>query len=203
MGDCCSTPESQDNSLQRNLVRERKQDFHEVYDVVGLIGEGSISNIYKIVKKEDQVGGSANKFDPVKPAKRTRHGEIYALKEIDLRFVEESEIDELRNEINLLKELDHPNIIRAYETFLYKKKLSMVLELCTGGDLYKRHPYTEVQAASIIRQVLLAINYMHNRNIMHKDIKYEVGLLNWCQYSETMSLACGLTLCSFHSYLLL
>jgi serine/threonine protein kinase len=147
---CCKQEKSQkvgSQSLQANLIREQKRDYHDVYKVVGLIGEGSISNIYKIRKKESVFGGSAHKhgrFNSVDKARlkrnKTHRGEVYALKEIDLSFVKDGCEEELRNEIALLKQLDHPNIIKAFETFLFRKKLSIVIELCTGGDLHKRHP---------------------------------------------------------------
>lgn len=137
-------------SFRANLVQERKRDYNDVYDVVSLIGEGSISNIYKIRKKESESSrkhGRSNRTNRMLPGtkiklkrKKTHRGEVYALKEIDLAFVKEGCVEELRNEIDLLKHLDHPNIIKAYETFIYRKKLSIVLELCTGGDLYTRHP---------------------------------------------------------------
>ena len=65
-------------------------------------------------------------------------GDMYfALKEINLAMVQEDKIDQLRNEVEILKALDHKNIVKAYETFRDKrtKKLMIVMELCTGGDL--------------------------------------------------------------------
>lgn len=61
----------------------------------------------------------------------------FALKEINLAMVREDKIDQLRNEVEILKALDHKNIVKAYETFRDKrtKKLMIVMELCTGGDL--------------------------------------------------------------------
>jgi serine/threonine protein kinase len=122
----------------------------------------------------------------------------FALKVINLKKVKEDKIDQLKNEIEcvqtssqiiflqlvsltfrvnfrLLRTMDHMNIIKAYETFQDKasKKLMIVMELCTGGDLYERLPYSEEQAATIAKQILSAVSYMHQRNIIHRDIKME------------------------------
>jgi serine/threonine protein kinase len=82
-------------------------------------------------------------------------------------------VTELRNEVAILKQLDHPHIVRAIETFEHRNQIFMVMELCSGGDLYSRDPYTEEQAARIITSILSAIGYMHGRNILHRDLKYE------------------------------
>lgn len=99
---------------------------------------------------------------------------VYALKSIHLaRITDPVFVNELRNEIDILKSLDHPNIVKAIETFEHGDKIYIVTELCSGGDLYSRDPYTEEDAARIIRKVCSAVGYMHRRNITHRDIKYE------------------------------
>jgi calcium-dependent protein kinase len=47
------------------------------------------------------------------------------------------------------------------------------MELCSGGDLYSRDPYTEDEAARIVSSILSAVGYMHSRKVVHRDLKYE------------------------------
>ena len=120
---------------------------------------------------------------------------IYAMKSIHLDQVMRQEfIDELRNEIDILKELDYPNIVRVIETFEWKGKISIVMELCSGGDLYTRDPYTEMEAARIISSVLSAIAYMHSKNVVHRDLKFEnVLFVNTSPISDVKLIDFGLS----------
>jgi serine/threonine protein kinase len=99
----------------------------------------------------------------------------YALKSIHLEKVKDDQLlkAELRNEISILQRLDHPNIVKAIETFDFKNRLYLVLELCSGGDLYTRDPYTEAQACAITSSILDAVAYMHKRGIIQRDLKFE------------------------------
>jgi Protein kinase domain len=96
----------------------------------------------------------------------------FALKVINLVMVQEDKIAQLKNEVEILKTLDHPNIIKVYESFNTKRQVMMIMELCTGGDLSSRMPYmdtdTELQVADIMRQILSAIRYIHSRHIVHR-----------------------------------
>ena len=100
--------------------------------------------------------------------------QIFAMKSIHYKHVADAKfVDELRNEVELLKKLDHPHIVRLMETFDYRSKLFVVMELCSGGDLYTRDPYTEEQAARITASILSAVAYMHENGVCHRDLKYE------------------------------
>lgn len=104
----------------------------------------------------------------------SRQNTCYAMKSIHLnRITDKSFLNELRNEIGILKQLDHPHIVRANETYEHRNRIYIVMELCSGGDLYSRDPYTEEQAARIISSILSAIAYMHSKKILHRDLKYE------------------------------
>lgn len=120
---------------------------------------------------------------------------IYAMKSIILSQVnQQAFIDELRNEIAILKDLDHPNIVRAIETFEFKGKISIVMEVCSGGDLYARDPYSEIEAARIVSSILSAIAYMHSRGVVHRDLKYEnVLFVNTSPLSDVKLIDFGLS----------
>lgn len=73
--------------------------------------------------------------------------------------------------------LDHPNIIRLFETYEDELYLHLVLELCTGGDvcerIIERGNFNEKKAANLMKQLLNAVNYLHINNITHRDLKAE------------------------------
>lgn len=82
-----------------------------------------------------------------------------------------------REEIELMKKLDHPNIIRLFETFEDHKYIYLILELSTGGELFDKIVaeglLAEKAAAKIVRQIVSALYYMHDHFIMHRDLKPE------------------------------
>ena len=85
------------------------------------------------------------------------------------------------NEIENLKGLDHPNILKLYEYFEDDKRFYIITELCRGGELFDeittRGAFSELDAARLIKQVLLCINYCHTNNVVHRDLKPENILL--------------------------
>ena len=107
------------------------------------------------------------------------YGVVYALKSIVLDHVTDNTfIKELQNEIAILRTLDHPNICKAIETYEFNHRMYLVLELCSGGDLYERDPYDEWQAKYIVRSILDACAYLHRKKITHRDRKYCIILYN-------------------------
>ncbi len=103
----------------------------------------------------------------------TKRASYYAMKRINKLFVNDTVLEELRNEINIFKALDHPNILKAYETFEEEQNISIITELLTGGDLYSRCPYSEKESALIVRKLLSAVCFMHDNKIVHRDLAFE------------------------------
>eukprot|EP00614_Pseudopedinella_elastica_P008526 CAMPEP_0172596972 /NCGR_PEP_ID=MMETSP1068-20121228/16875_1 /TAXON_ID=35684 /ORGANISM="Pseudopedinella elastica, Strain CCMP716" /LENGTH=475 /DNA_ID=CAMNT_0013396255 /DNA_START=39 /DNA_END=1466 /DNA_ORIENTATION=- len=98
---------------------------------------------------------------------------VHVLKTIQLNRMSEEFRAELKNEINLLMALDHPNIIKPLELFERKRQMFFVMEFCSGGDLYERMPYSEPDAANYTNQICSAIRYLHSKNVCHRDLKFE------------------------------
>jgi calcium-dependent protein kinase len=77
----------------------------------------------------------------------------------------------------VLEATQHPNITRIFELMEDTRNYYIVMEVITGGNLLdkigKMKRFTEVQAASVIKQLLLALNYMDQKQIMHRDLKPE------------------------------
>ena len=106
----------------------------------------------------------------------------YAIKSI--RKAKVKKIEVLKREIEILREVKHPNIIELVDVFEDAKYLHLVTELCTGGELFDRiiakssspeGHYSEHDAASIIKDILDAIAYCHSKEIVHRDLKPEVS----------------------------
>ena len=83
----------------------------------------------------------------------------------------------LESEINILKELDHPNIVRFYETYIDYKYIHIVMQLWTGGELFDRivklEKFSEKDASELMKKILSAVQHLHKHNICHRDLKPE------------------------------
>ena len=83
----------------------------------------------------------------------------------------------LQRELEILKEVDHPNIIKLYEIYEDQEYLHMVMEYCSGGELFdkviQKVHFSEKEAASIMYKLFNAINHLHSVHISHRDLKPE------------------------------
>ena len=107
-------------------------------------------------------------------------GVQYAVKCLDLGLVGTKEgLAQLREEIFIMCQLDHPNIVRLEEVYESHSEIYLVLELCLGGELFDRldeqpdYHYTEVECARLVKQMLSAVRYLHSKGIIHRDLKLE------------------------------
>jgi serine/threonine protein kinase len=113
----------------------------------------------------------------------------YATKKIDREEVEKGEgLKYLKNEIIILQYLRHPNIVRFEEVKKTKKHYYIVMEYCNGGELSKAlekyiekygKPFSEEIVQHLMRQIIDAFKFMHERKIIHRDVKLDNILLNY------------------------
>lgn len=151
----------QSEQLLNSISRE---DIRLVYTFVKKLGSGSFGSVRTAYKS-------------VNPSKH------FAVKSIKRDFIETGKVneDELIQELLILRSIDHPNIVKLHEIYLDHDYLHFVQELCLGGPICpSRTPegkFSERDAAKIVRQSLQALNYLHELNIVHRDLKTENILL--------------------------
>jgi len=108
---------------------------------------------------------------------RKSDGKYFAAKIITKKSMKPRDLKKLGDEVDILKQLSHPNINRLIETFDTKNHLYIVLELLSGENLFEnivsQEHYTEDDAAMVVKQVARACEYMHPRGVIHRDLKPE------------------------------
>ena len=136
------------------IVSEVKSNPYDDYKIVKNIGEGTFGKVELVEHKIT--------------------GMVRAMKII--KKVNSANEESILNELNILKKIDHQNILKIYEYYCDDQNYYLITEYCSGGDLYnvmKTQHISEVQAACIMYQILLAINHIHKLKIMHRDLKLE------------------------------
>uniref|UniRef100_K3WMA1 non-specific serine/threonine protein kinase n=1 Tax=Globisporangium ultimum (strain ATCC 200006 / CBS 805.95 / DAOM BR144) TaxID=431595 RepID=K3WMA1_GLOUD len=162
------------NLFQRNLCLHHKMPASEVYTVVGELGKGAFGIVEKVVHNQTK-----------------KH---FAMKTVT--FASGSKRHEFEKEIDILRGLHHPNIVRMVETFEDDRHFYIIMELCTTGTLLDKvkargceHPEDEVLV--IITKLASVVQYLHSRFICHRDLKLENILV------ESQELGGCIKLCDF------
>ena len=146
----------------KNFITKSVKNVFDTYEKICELGNGAFGTVYKVKRKNSG-------FNPI----------IRALKEISKEQMnknEESE-QELKNEIEILKNIDHPNIMKIYEFFEDENNIYLINEFCGGGDVANLHDkygiFPEFLLKFIMSQVFLAISFLHSNKVVHGDIKRE------------------------------
>ena len=128
-------------------------------------------------------------FGEVYLTKKNGDNKYYATKKYERDKIEKTEaMKYLKNEINILQSLKHPNIVKYDDIKKTKKHFYIVMDYCNGGELSEAlekyqikngKPFPEYLVQYFMRQIISAFQYIHGQGIMHRDIKLENILLNY------------------------
>jgi calcium-dependent protein kinase len=122
----------------------------------------------------------------------------YACKSINKTKLSETKINNLIREIETLSMVDHPNIVKYYETYNDEKFFHIIMEYCTGGELFekviKKTLFDEESVRSILFKISSAIHHCHSIDIVHRDLKPENILFeNNSEFSDIKIIDFGLS----------
>ena len=145
----------------------------EDYKLYKLIGKGTFGEVYLTSNKNNS--------------------EIYATKRIEVnkdknKAKKENTSKYITNEINIMEELDHPNLIKLHKLYRTNNHYYFIMDYCNGGtlssilDKYKLHfgkPFSQEIIQHFMIQIVDGLKYIHSKNIIHRDIKLDNILLNF------------------------
>jgi len=150
------------HAFTEQLVTTNNHPIEQIYDLTHstTLGRGACGCVSSVTKKAT--------------------GEMFAMKTVSLEGMAAHSMAELRQEISVQKMLDHPNIVKVFETFEdpRRQELHIIMEMCTGGALVSRmkthrHGYGEKAAATLLEKALSATMYCHKHGVVHRDIKLD------------------------------
>ena len=144
------------------LVNEYFCNPFDIYEELEELGEGAYGVVKKVCLKDNPET-------------------VRAMKIISKEYIVEGQSQKLMDEIQILKKLEHPNIMKIYEYYDDSKNIYIVSELCDQGDLLgkmrKLGSMSEVVVKFLMDQILNALSYLHDNRIFHGDIKLENVML--------------------------
>uniref|UniRef100_A0A8P4KAQ9 MAP/microtubule affinity-regulating kinase 3 n=1 Tax=Dicentrarchus labrax TaxID=13489 RepID=A0A8P4KAQ9_DICLA len=121
-------------------------------------------------------------FAKVKLARHTLTGREVAIKIIDKTQLNPTSLQKLFREVSVMKILNHPNIVKLFEVIETEKTLYLVMEYASGGEVFDylvaHGRMKEKEARAKFRQIVSAVEYCHQKRIVHRDLKAENLLLD-------------------------
>ncbi|KAG8335958.1 myosin light chain kinase activity protein [Homalodisca vitripennis] len=163
----------------RGTSDEKVKDYdHYVFDIYSKfvpqpvdIKTDSVYDYYDIL---EEIGTGA--FGVVHRCRERKSGNIFAAKFIPVSHNMEKEL--IRKEIDIMNQLHHPKLINLHDAFEDDDEMVLIFEFLSGGELFERitaegYTMSEAEVINYMRQICEAIKHMHEKNIIHLDIKPE------------------------------
>lgn len=164
LSDSAAEEEEDENDLamfdRGSLAQVKKGNLHSNYEMLEELGSGSFGVVHK---------GRDIRTKGVSLATWV------AIKTIPKKKIKDP--NKIKAEFNVLRQLDHAHICKAYECYEDRRNIYLVMDICTGGTLLetlcKQHKFSEKDVANVMRQMLSALAYLHQSNFIFRDLKTE------------------------------
>ena len=161
---CCNTLKTDETDkhekLKNRISQTKNTDVRKNYEFISMLGNGA--------------------YGKVRLYRDRNYKELlFAIKTLKKEGIPQYQFNLLKSEVNILSNLDHPNIVKYFGVFEDDYYVHIVMEYLKGYDLYKiisLKKYTgfdEKDMCEIIQQLLKALSFIHSQNIIHRDIKPE------------------------------
>ncbi|KAH0947548.1 hypothetical protein HN011_010369 [Eciton burchellii] len=185
--DGCNAPPPPDVPFAGRYSRARVR--LQTGDGVGVSSSGGRLSSRSRTSEEPHIGkykllktiGKGN-FAKVKLAKHVPTGKEVAIKIIDKTQLNPGSLQKLFREVRIMKMLDHPNIVKLFQVIETEKTLYLVMEYASGGEVFDylvlHGRMKEKEARAKFRQIVSAVQYCHQKKIIHRDLKAENLLLD-------------------------
>ncbi|KAF1435198.1 Death-associated protein kinase 2, partial [Spheniscus demersus] len=140
------------------------------------LSPGNVEDLYELL---EQLG--SGHFGVVKRCRERSTGTFYAAKFVKTRRCRGSRLGleraQVEREVAILRQLDHPNIMRLHDLFASRAEMVLILELIGGGELFdfiaEKEMLSEEEAIEFLGQILRGVEYLHARRVAHFDLKPE------------------------------
>ncbi|NP_001120114.1 death-associated protein kinase 2 [Xenopus tropicalis] len=143
------------------MVEFKQQKVEDFYDIADELGSGQFAIVKRCRERKTGVEYAA-KFIKKRQSPASRRGVIRG---------------EIEREVDILKDIQHQNIITLQDVYENKTDVVLILELVSGGELFdflaQKESLSEEEATRFIKQILEGVNYLHTRKIAHFDLKPE------------------------------
>mmetsp|Transcript_5432 Transcript_5432/g.9579 ORF Transcript_5432/g.9579 Transcript_5432/m.9579 type:complete len:530 (-) Transcript_5432:182-1771(-) len=160
-----TTKSNKVSTSKKVILPDAKPDLLADYQVGKVLGKGAFGVVTLVTKKSTD-------------------GLTFACKSLTkLNMVTPEDIEGVKSEVKILEDLKgHENIVALQDTYEDKTKVHLIMELCSGGELFDRiinkGHYSEKNASELIRVMLEIIDFMHKKGLVHRDLKPENFLLD-------------------------
>ncbi|CAK8691829.1 unnamed protein product [Clavelina lepadiformis] len=175
-------PELPHPKFSHRIVTIKSSTYKHFYDLKEAIGGGRFGRVHRCVEKKTGLQLAAKLFQCKKPVAKTllKAKSLKQAQNLKTKRTQQEPVDktDVLTEIAIMNQIDHPNIVKLYDAYENDNTMTLILEYLGGGELFERvladqAQLTELDAVLFMRQISLAVQYLHKNLILHLDLKPE------------------------------